>query len=111
MFANKLQAIPLGTADELYEALPDDEVIDISGAIEFLKAGEFASIETKTLTGPINELKVRQYRFLFCIENSTIYFLRGFIKKTMKTPRNEIKVAEKIHTMIMNKISKNISNV
>lgn len=102
MYANKLPAVFLGSAEELFDALPDNEVVDITGAVEFLKVGDFESIETKTLKGPINELKVRQYRFLFCIENSVIYFLRGFMKKSRKTPRNEIKMAEKVRTMIIN---------
>jgi len=102
MYANKLQAIFLGTAEELYESLPDDEVVDITGAVEFLKIGDFESVETKTLKGSINELKVRRYRFLFCVEDSIIYFLRGFIKKNLKTPRNEIEMAEKVHTTIIN---------
>ena len=102
MYANKLAAIFLNTAEKLFDALPDDEVIDISGAIDSLKVGDFESVETKTLRGPIKELKVRQYRFLFCVENSVIYFLRGFVKKSEKIPRNEIELAQKMHTIIIN---------
>ena len=74
----------------------------ILGAINFIQNGEFESVEVKTLKGPIKEFKVDRYRFLFCIEGSAIYILRGFIKKSDKTPRNEIEMAEKMHIMIIN---------
>lgn len=102
MYANKLQAIFLGTAEELYKSLSFNHRSKILGTINFIQKGEFELVEAKTLKGPIKEFKVNQYRFLFCIEGSVIYILRGFIKKSMKTSRNEIEMAEKMHTMIIN---------
>jgi len=95
MYANKLQAIFLGTAEELYESLPDDEVVDITGGSRILENRRFWISRDKDTQRFDNELKVRRYTISICVEDSIIYFLRGFIKKNLKTPRNEIEMAEK----------------
>jgi len=109
MYANKLSVVFLGAAEELYKSLSFKHRSKILGAIDFIQKGEFELVEVKTLKGPIKEFKVNQYRFLFCVERSVIYILRGFIKKSMKTARNEIEMAEKMYIMVINQINKNVS--
>ena len=68
------------------------------------------SVEIKTLRGPIKELKVRKYRILFFIEQGTIYFVSGFIKKTQKIPSKELLKAEAIYNKYIYNIKYNESN-
>jgi len=104
MYANKLFAVFLGSAEKLYHELSRKDRSKIAGAVEYMRVGDFESVEIKTLDGPIKELKICQYRFLFYIERTTIYFLRGFVKKSNKTPKNEIKMAWRLYSMIINTI-------
>jgi phage-related protein len=36
-----------------------------------------------------------EYRVLFCIEDSTMYLLHGFVKKSRRTPRTEVDLARR----------------
>lgn len=80
---------------------PDDQS-KISGAIEALRNKKFDSIYVKQLKGDIKELKVKKHRLIFFAHKETIYFVRIFIKKTNKTPKNEIDIAEKYYKLITN---------
>ncbi|OHA83289.1 MAG: hypothetical protein A2937_04015 [Candidatus Yonathbacteria bacterium RIFCSPLOWO2_01_FULL_47_33b] len=61
---------------------------------------DFDTVYTKLLKSPIRELVVKKYRLLFFIKKNTIYFVRGFIKKSQKTPIQEIHKAEDIYKMM-----------
>lgn len=61
---------------------------------------DFDVVHTKILKSPIRELIVRKYRLLFFIKKNTIYFVRGFIKKSQKAPLREIKKAENVYKMM-----------
>ena len=74
----------------------------ISGAIESLASKRFDSVYIKQLRGDIKELKVKKYRLIFFIHQETVYFLKIFVKKTNKTPKNEIDIAEKHYKLITN---------
>lgn len=54
----------------------------------------------KVLEDGICEFRVtlpnKEARLLFYIEDSTVYLMNCFIKKTQKTPRREIEKAKKI---------------
>lgn len=50
----------------------------------------------------MKELRVKKYRLIFFIHEEIVYFVRIFIKKTDKTPRNEIEMAEKYYKLINN---------
>jgi phage-related protein len=78
-------------------ALPYSDQAKIKADTDALGNGNFVSVSTKTLRGPIRELIVKDVRLLFCIEGNSICFLHAFIKKSMKTPAREIDHAEKMY--------------
>lgn len=82
-------------------SLSETEQLKIGKAMEAIRIGEFESLHIKTLRGPIKELIVHKSRILFCVENSTVYYLNAFTKKSAKTPRKEKKIAEKNRLLIM----------
>ncbi|MEK7117037.1 MAG: type II toxin-antitoxin system RelE/ParE family toxin [Patescibacteria group bacterium] len=82
--------------------LPPDDQDKISGTIEALKNKRFDSIYIKQLKGGIKELRIKKFRLIFFIHEEIVYFVRIFIKKTNKTPRNEIDIAEKHYKLITN---------
>jgi len=99
---NKFRIILLrGIEDFIFDLLPDDQD-KISGAIEALSNKKFDSVYIKQLRGDIKELKVKKYRLIFFIHEEIVYFLSIFIKKTNKTPQNEIDMAEKNYKLITN---------
>ena len=61
---------------------------------------DFDVVYTKLLRSPIRELVVKKYRLLFFIKVNTVYFVRGFIKKSQKTPIREIEKAENVYKMM-----------
>lgn len=62
--------------------------------------GDFRSPYTKKLKGVVRELVVGDYRFVFFIKGSIIYFTSAFRKKTAKTPKKEIELAEKYYKLL-----------
>lgn len=68
--------------------------------IEYMCLGDFESVRTKQLRGPIRELISGHHRLTYFGLDSMLYFVRGFRKKTAKTPREEIDYAEKIYKML-----------
>jgi len=55
----------------------------------------------QTLKTPIRELIIKNYRFVFFINKNKIWFVGAFIKKTIKTPKVEIKNAQKLYDKII----------
>lgn len=74
----------------------------ISGAINALRNKKFENIYVKQLRGDIKELRVKRFRLIFFIHNNIAYFSKIFIKKTNKTPKREIDLAERYLKIIMN---------
>lgn len=99
---NKFRIILLKDIEIFISNLPPDDQSKISGAIEALKNKKFDSIYIKQLRGDMKELRVKKYRLIFFIHEEIVYFVRIFIKKTDKTPRNEIEMAEKYYKLINN---------
>lgn len=99
---NKFRIILLKDIENFISALSLDDQDKISGAIEALRNEKFDFVYIKQLRGSIKELKVKKYRLIFFIYRETIYFVRIFRKKTTKTPRNEIDIAEKHYKLITN---------
>lgn len=85
-------------------SFPTDEQLKIGAAIDLMKEGDFGYVYVKTLKGPIKELIVKNRRFIFCIENNIIYFLRAFTKKSAKTPKKEIEMAERIYKLLLQRL-------
>lgn len=53
---------------------------------------------SKPISSNLFELRVRskqEVRIFYCFYNNRIYLLHAFIKKTQKTPRREIDIAQK----------------
>jgi len=101
---NEYDLIVLAQVNDFIESLPDKEKLILKATVDTLKRKDFDSIHAKTLKGPIKELIVKRRRFIFCIENDTIYFLKAFTKKTQKTPRNEIEISEKLYKLLVKQL-------
>ena|SRR3989344_1800059 len=65
--------------------------------INAVEHGDFQSVYTKKLKGPIRELIVRDFRLIFFISRHTIYFTSIFRKQSAKTPRREIERAKRLY--------------
>ena len=76
----------------------------IASDIEALCSGRFDAVRTKKLRGPVRELIVGNHRLTYFILENTFYFVRGFRKKTAKTPKREIEYAEKIYKIMKESI-------
>lgn len=90
----------LETAAEYLTGLKEAEQGTIRADMEAMRAGDFDSVRTKQLKGPIRELKVGDHRITYFRSKNILYFVRGFRKKSAKTPKNEIRQAEKIYRMM-----------
>lgn len=77
----------------------------IRGAIRDLENGDFSSLYIKTLKSPIRELRIKRYRIIFFVHGHTIFFIRIFIKKTQKTPLQEIENAERVCARIISNLN------
>ncbi|OHA17295.1 MAG: hypothetical protein A3C79_03180 [Candidatus Taylorbacteria bacterium RIFCSPHIGHO2_02_FULL_45_28] len=93
---------------EFFDSLDNENRHKIREAITALSDENFEQIYLKEVRGPIKELRVSSYRVLFCIEYSTVYILTAFQKKTVKTPRNEVKMAQKLYALLLKEINKKI---
>jgi len=68
--------------------------------VEAILANDLKVISTKQLRGRIRELIVGHHRFTYFKIETTVFFVRGFRKKSAKTPRNEIDYAEKMYRLL-----------
>jgi len=64
--------------------------------IEALALGNLEGLRTKQLRGPIHELIRGNHRLTYFKLNDRLYLVRGFRKKSAKTPKQEIEYAEDI---------------
>src|SRR3989338_4350930 len=62
-----------------------------------LMGRDFDLVRTKQLKGPIRELIRGHHRITYFQSGPTVYFVRGFRKKSKKTPRQEIEYAETMY--------------
>ncbi len=97
----------LNQATNFIHSLPEGDQLKIAMEIESMRQGDFESAYIKTLRGPIKELISRKNRIIFCLEGSTLYILRGFTKKSMKTPRRELEASERIYSLLMEQLRQN----
>ena len=91
-----LNARVLESAKEYIEGLKESEQGIIRANIETMRTGDFDSVHTKYLRNRIRELIVGNHRITYFQISNNLYFVRGFRKKSAKTPRKEIEYAEKI---------------
>jgi len=84
---------------EFIKTLGGKAIGKISQNLDLLKThGPFLGMPySKKLTKEISELRIRgreEIRILYTFSKKNIYLLHAFKKKTQKTPRKEIKIAE-----------------
>ncbi len=96
-----LQAHVLGAAKEYLASITPSERSGIYSHIDAMKRGNFLAVHTKQLKGDIRELIVGRHRVSYFKIGSTLYFVRGFAKKSAKTPKKEIAYAERSYKSII----------
>lgn len=94
----------LPPAQAYYFALTQAEQIIVSNDIQEIQKGDFSTVRVKQLRGPIREIICGKHRFTYFQLDSVLYFVRGFRKKSAKTPPKEIEYAETIYKIIRNNI-------
>ena len=98
---NRFQVTLLQKVKEFIAILSDEDKIKFRGIAHSMELGIFDSLYIKTLKTPIRELIIKNYRFIFFINKNEIWFVGAFIKKTAKTPKNEIENAKKLYDKII----------
>lgn len=88
---------------EFITSLTLSEQGKIQAQVEMMEMGKFNFVYTKSLKGPIKELVIGKYRFVFFIVKRVIYFVLAFVKKSQKTPKKYIEQAEDIYKIIEKK--------
>ena len=83
----------LDTVSDFIQELASVDQAKIAANVVMLRTNDFASVRIKQLDGPIYELIVKQYRFIFFRKGAIIYIVGAFRKKSAKTPIREIKHA------------------
>ncbi|MDO8552369.1 MAG: hypothetical protein Q7S01_02430 [bacterium] len=79
-----LQVLPF--AEKYFDDLSLEEQSIVMSDIEDMCIGEIGAVHTKQLRGPIRELIAGHHRFTYFLLSRTLYFVRGFRKKSAKTP-------------------------
>ncbi|MBI4093560.1 type II toxin-antitoxin system RelE/ParE family toxin [Candidatus Kaiserbacteria bacterium] len=69
-----------------------------------MRNGEIGAVHTKQLRDPIRELIAGDHRFTYFQLDHMLYFVRGFRKKSRKTPPKEIDYAMSIYKSIKSKL-------
>ena len=84
--------------EEFIEALPVADRASLRARIDFLaEVGNRAREPlSKSLGSGLFELRVKAWRIFYCFKpGGVIVLLHGFIKKSQKTPRRELEIAQK----------------
>lgn len=98
---HKQQVRVLEPAQKYLDTLPESEQGAVQADLRTMENEQTAmTVKTKQLRGPIRELIVGHHRFTYFKVDTTLYFVRGFRKKTNKTPRQEIEYAENIYRQL-----------
>lgn len=92
----------LSHAKEYIGSVPVTDHATIAAHVECMRTGDFESVRTKQLRGPVRELIVGHHRVTYFEFGSDLYFVRGFRKKTAKAPKSEIDYAEKVYKTVRN---------
>lgn len=81
----------------IQEELKDSERGALQADMEAMRSGDFESVRTKKLRAKVYELISGNHRITYFQLKRNLYFVRGFRKKTNRTPKKEIEYAEKIY--------------
>ena len=95
-----LRAVVLEGAKRYVASIPSEERGAILRDVEAMRVVDLKGVHTKQLRGKIRELKSGPHRITYFELDGTLYFVRGFRKKSAKTPRLEIEYAEKIYRLL-----------
>ncbi len=90
----------LPSAEKYLKVLLPAEQAMVVADINDIRNGNFAAVRTKQLRGAIRELIVGHHRFTYFRLLDTLYFVRGFRKKTAKTPLQEIEYANNVYKIM-----------
>ncbi len=96
----RINAQFLSPAKDYIATLSESDQGIIAADIDMMRSGDFELVNTKQLRGPIRELIAGHHRLTYFSIGDQLYFVRGFRKKSRKTPKKEIDYAEKIYNMI-----------
>jgi len=103
--AKLFHALFLESVKKYLEKIPDADRGAVAKDIERLVENDTKGIYTKQLKGPVRELIVGDHRITYFRLDNILYFVRGFQKKSTKTPKREIDYADKMfRTFKLNKI-------
>jgi phage-related protein len=100
--ATKKQIVITAQANEFIFAQPITVISRFMNLIKTLESdGRIVPPDGKKIDDDLFEMRVKaegnQYRTFYCYAiDDIIYILSGFVKKTQKTPLNEIKKAHRI---------------
>ncbi|NFO13004.1 hypothetical protein FDB34_02050 [Clostridium botulinum] len=94
-FSELVESASLSLDDQSYI------ISDMDKLINFFLKGENPGDLSKTIEGRLKEFRTsltnnRQIRFFYFERNNKIIFMNGFLKKTQKTPNNQIDRAKRI---------------
>ncbi len=95
LFQDKEGNIPF--RDYLFDGSNEKDVAVILDAIGRLQRIGLAINGTNMgdrLEGPINELRKDRHRIIYAVDGNLFIILGGFLKKTQKTPPEQIKLAK-----------------
>ncbi len=95
-----LLAVFLDGARRYVATIPDGQRGAILRDIEALCTNDAKGVHTRQLQGKIRELKSGSHRITYFKLDRVLYFVRGFRKKSAKTPKQEIEYAEKIYKLL-----------
>ena len=90
----------LSDAREYIAGISDANAGAIKRDVEAILEGDLTAISTKKLKERIRELIVGHHRILYFKIENNVYFVRGFRKKSAKTPKKEIEYAEKMYKQL-----------
>lgn len=82
---------------EYVAALKEAERVKIRAQIALMREGDYSTLYTKQLSGPVRELMVKQHRILYFKKGDILYFTQAFKKQSAKTPKREIDRAKDIY--------------
>lgn len=92
----------LSPAEKYIGNISETDQAALAAHIEYMRSGDFETVHTKRLRGVVRELIIGYHRLTYFQLGSTLYFVRGFRKKTAKTPKSEIDYAEKVYKIMKN---------
>lgn len=105
--ANKrLPVFFLSGAKTYADSMTDSDRGTLARDIEALADAEIDSIRVKILARPVFELIVGYHRFTYFELDACLYIMRGFRKKSAKTPKKEIEYAQKMYKLLNKKHEK-----